>query len=33
MDQYAREQFMPKYSELIQRYYATIAEKGHRKGE
>ena len=33
MDQYAREQFMPKYSELIQRYYATISEKGHRKGD
>ncbi len=33
MDQYAREQFMPRYSELLKQYYATIAEKGHRKGE
>ena len=28
MDQYAREQFMAKYSELLKQYYATIAEKG-----
>jgi hypothetical protein len=33
MDQYAREQFMAKYNELLKQYYATIAEKGRRKGE
>jgi hypothetical protein len=33
MDQYAREQFMAKYTDLLRQYYATIAEKGHRKGE
>jgi hypothetical protein len=33
IDQYSREQFMTKYSELIKRYYATIAEKGHRTGD
>ena len=33
MNQYAREQFMPKYGDLLKQYYATIAEKGRRKGE
>jgi hypothetical protein len=33
MDQYAREKFMAKYGDLLKQYYATIAEKGHRKGE
>jgi pyruvate/2-oxoglutarate dehydrogenase complex dihydrolipoamide acyltransferase (E2) component len=31
MNQYAREQFMPKYNELLKQYYATIAEKGRSK--
>jgi hypothetical protein len=31
MDQYARERFMPRYSELLKQYYTTIAEKGRRK--
>jgi hypothetical protein len=31
MDQYSREHFMARYSELLKQYYATIAEKGHRK--
>jgi hypothetical protein len=33
MDQYAREKFMAKYGDLLKQYYATIAEKGHRKGD
>ena len=33
IDQYSREQFMTKYSTLIKRSYATIAEKGHRTGD
>jgi hypothetical protein len=33
MNQYSREQFMAKYNELLKQYYATIAEKGRRKGE
>jgi hypothetical protein len=33
MDQYSREQFMAKYGDLLKQYYATIAEKGRRKGE
>src|SRR5262249_14689287 len=33
MDQYAREKFMAKYNDLLKQYYATIAAKGHRKGE
>jgi hypothetical protein len=33
MDQYSREKFMDKYSEMLKQYYSTIAEKGHRKGE
>jgi hypothetical protein len=33
MNQYAREQFMPKYGDLLKQYYATIAEKGRRKSE
>jgi hypothetical protein len=33
MNQYAREQFMPKYNELLKQYYATIAEKGRQKSE
>lgn len=32
MDQYAREQFMGKYRDLLKQYYTTIAEKGRRKG-
>jgi multidrug efflux pump subunit AcrA (membrane-fusion protein) len=31
MDQYARERFMPRYSEMLKQYYTTIAEKGRRK--
>jgi hypothetical protein len=31
MDQYARERFMAKYSELLKQYYSTIAERGRRK--
>lgn len=33
MDAYAREKYMARYSELLKQYYATIAEKGRRKGE
>jgi hypothetical protein len=34
MDAYSNPQpFLPKYDELIKRYYRTIAEKGRRKGE
>jgi hypothetical protein len=33
MDQYSREQFMAKYNDLLKQYYATIAEKGRRKGD
>lgn len=32
MDAYAREQFMPKYSELLKQYYSTIAER-RREGD
>lgn len=33
MDAYARERFMPKYSELLKQYYSTLAEKGRRTGD
>jgi hypothetical protein len=34
MDAFSNPQpFLPKYDELIKRYYRTIAEKGRRKGE
>lgn len=34
MDAYSNPQpFLPKYDELIKRYYRTIAEQGRRKGE
>jgi uncharacterized coiled-coil protein SlyX len=33
MNQYSREQFMAKYGDLLKQYYATIAEKGRRKGD
>jgi hypothetical protein len=33
MTQYTREQFMPKYNELLKQYYATIAEKGRKQGD
>jgi hypothetical protein len=33
MDQYSRERFMAKYDDLLKQYYATIAEKGRRKGD
>ena len=33
MNQYSREQFMPKYNDLLKQYYATIAEKGRQKRE
>ena len=33
MDQYSRERFMDKYSELLKQYYQTIAEKSNRKRE
>lgn len=32
MDAYGREQFMPKYSELLKQYYSTLSEKGRQKG-
>jgi hypothetical protein len=32
MDAYAREAFMLKYNDLLKQYYATIAEKGRKKG-
>ena len=28
MDLYFREQFMPRYSELIKQYYSSLAERG-----
>ena len=31
MNAYSREQFMDRYSELIKRYYTTIAEKGRKQ--
>jgi hypothetical protein len=31
MNAYSREQFMDRYSELIKRYYTTIAEKGRKR--
>ncbi len=33
IDQYSRDRFMPKYADLLKQYYATIAEKGSRKGD
>lgn len=34
MDAYSKPQpFMPKYDDLIKRYYRTIAEQGRRKGD
>ena len=34
MDAYSNPHpFMPKYDDLIKRYYKTISERGHRKGE
>lgn len=33
MDQYSREQFMPKYSDLLKQYYTTIAEKGRKRDD
>lgn len=33
MDAYSREKFMAKYNDLLKQYYATIAEKGRRKGD
>jgi hypothetical protein len=30
MDQYARERFMPRYSDLLREYYRTLSEKGTR---
>jgi hypothetical protein len=32
MDAYGREQFMPKYTEVLKQYFATLAEKGRQKG-
>jgi tRNA 2-selenouridine synthase SelU len=32
MDLYYREQFMPRYSELLRRYYAALAEQ-KKKGD
>lgn len=32
MDLYYREQFMPRYSELLRRYYAALAEQKNKKG-
>lgn len=33
MDTYSKEKFMARYKELLEQYYATIAEKGRRKGD
>ncbi len=33
MDAYSREAFMAKYKDLIERYYATIAEKSRKQGD
>jgi hypothetical protein len=33
LDAYSREKFMPRYRELLEQYYATIAEKGRRQGD
>jgi hypothetical protein len=33
MDAYAREKFMTKYKDLINQYYATLAEKSRQKGD
>lgn len=33
MDAYGRDQFMAKYQDLLKQYYATIAEKGRKRGE
>jgi hypothetical protein len=33
MDLYYREQFMPRYSELLRRYYASLAEQSKKGSE
>lgn len=33
MDLYYREQFMPRYSELLRRYYAALAEQRKKGSE
>jgi hypothetical protein len=33
MDAYARQQFMPKYSDLLREYYKTIAERRRPENE
>ena len=33
MDLYYREQFMPRYSELLRRYYASLAEQKKKGSE
>jgi hypothetical protein len=34
MDAYSNMQpFLPKYDDMIKRYYRTIAEQGRRKGD
>jgi hypothetical protein len=31
MDAYSRERFMPRYDEMLQQYYRTVAEQGKKK--
>ena len=31
MDQYFREQFMPRYSDLLKQYYSSLAENAGKK--
>ncbi|HXG11961.1 MAG TPA: hypothetical protein VNK04_19550 [Gemmataceae bacterium] len=33
MNAYSRQEYMAKYAEAIKQYYATVAEKGRRKGD
>ena len=33
MNAYSREQFMAKYGDFIRQYYATLSEKGRKKGD
>jgi len=33
MDAYSKERFMPRYDEILQQYYRTIAEQGQRKDD
>lgn len=33
MSQYAKESFLPKYREMLEKYYTTIAEQSRKRGE